>query len=96
MATVYVTAGFRFQAGAKKIHTSENELRNVKKYGAAGSGITLLPDLSVPNGLSMGCYLNCIEPEPKRTTIGLSPVHPHGRYEQLVRSSITQWITIIK
>ena len=38
---------------------------------AAGSGITLLPDLSVPNETCRDgvCYLNCSDPEPQRSVI---------------------------
>ena len=64
---------------------------------AAGAGVTLLPELAVPNERCRDgvCYVPCCEPVPTRV-IGLvyRPGSPlRARYEQLadwVRSQMTQ------
>lgn len=64
--------GFCFQAGAKEdTHFRATSLETLRNMVAAGSGITLLPDLSVPNETRRDgvCYLNCSDPEPQRTVI---------------------------
>ncbi|SPZ24324.1 Morphology and auto-aggregation control protein [Providencia rettgeri] len=83
--------GFCFQAGAKEdTHFRATSLETLRNMVAAGSGITLLPDLSVPNEVCRDgvCYLNCIEPEPKRTIVLVyRPGSPlRGRYEQLAET----------
>ncbi|PHM57642.1 DNA-binding transcriptional regulator OxyR [Xenorhabdus hominickii] len=83
--------GFCFQAGAKEdTHFRETSLETLRNMVAAGSGITLLPDLSVPKERKRDgiCYLECCEPEPKRTVILIyRPGSPlRGRYEQLAEA----------
>ncbi|MDC9598114.1 DNA-binding transcriptional regulator OxyR [Xenorhabdus anantnagensis] len=83
--------GFCFQAGAKEdTHFRATSLETLRNMVAAGSGITLLPDLSVPNERRRDgvCYLECYEPEPKRSVILVyRPGSPlRGRYEQLAEA----------
>ncbi|WP_114194752.1 DNA-binding transcriptional regulator OxyR [Edaphovirga cremea] len=83
--------GFCFQAGADEdTHFRATSLETLRNMVAAGSGITLLPSLAVPNvrkrdGVS---YLKCFKPEPKRTiALVYRPGSPlRGRYEQLAES----------
>ncbi|TNH41851.1 DNA-binding transcriptional regulator OxyR [Photorhabdus luminescens] len=83
--------GFCFQAGAKEdTHFRATSLETLRNMVAAGSGITLLPDLAVPqekkrDGVS---YLECSNPEPKRSVILIyRPGSPlRGRYEQLAEA----------
>ncbi|MDC9607000.1 DNA-binding transcriptional regulator OxyR [Xenorhabdus griffiniae] len=87
--------GFCFQAGAKEdTHFRATSLETLRNMVAAGSGITLLPDLSVPNERSRDgvCYLECYEPEPKRSVILVyRPGSPlRGRYEQLAEAIRTK------
>ncbi|KLU15954.1 MULTISPECIES: DNA-binding transcriptional regulator OxyR [Xenorhabdus] len=87
--------GFCFQAGAKEdTHFRATSLETLRNMVAAGSGITLLPDLSVPNERRRDgvCYLACHEPEPKRTVILVyRPGSPlRGRYEQLAEAIRTK------
>jgi len=67
--------------------TSLETLRNMV---AAGSGITLLPSLSVPKERSRDgvTYLVCDKPEPRRTiALVYRPGSPlRGRYEQLAEA----------
>jgi len=80
--------GFCFQAGADEdTHFRATSLETLRNMVAAGSGITLLPSLSVPkertrDGVS---YLQCYKPEPKRTiALVYRPGSPlRSRYEQL-------------
>uniref|UniRef100_UPI001EFE3555 LysR substrate-binding domain-containing protein n=1 Tax=Salmonella enterica TaxID=28901 RepID=UPI001EFE3555 len=72
---------------ALPISTSLETLRNMV---AAGSGITLLPALAVPQERKRDgvVYLPCIKPEPRRT-VGLvyRPGSPlRSRYEQLAEA----------
>ncbi|EDU61865.1 LysR substrate binding domain protein [Providencia stuartii ATCC 25827] len=83
--------GFCFQAGAKEdTHFRATSLETLRNMVAAGSGITLLPDLAVPHESCRDgiCYLNCIHPEPKRTVVLVyRPGSPlRGRYEQLAEA----------
>ncbi|BBG60440.1 Morphology and auto-aggregation control protein [Providencia rustigianii] len=83
--------GFCFQAGAKEdTHFRATSLETLRNMVAAGSGITLLPDLAVPHEACRDgvCYLNCIEPEPKRRIVLVyRPGSPlRGRYEQLAET----------
>ncbi|MDX7991945.1 DNA-binding transcriptional regulator OxyR [Xenorhabdus littoralis] len=83
--------GFCFQAGAKEdTHFRATSLETLRNMVAAGSGITLLPDLSVPKERRRDgvCYLECYEPEPKRSVIlAYRPGSPlRGRYEQLAEA----------
>ncbi|MBE8597181.1 DNA-binding transcriptional regulator OxyR [Xenorhabdus sp. BG5] len=87
--------GFCFQAGAKEdTHFRATSLETLRNMVAAGSGITLLPDLSVPNERRRDgvCYLECYEPEPKRSVILVyRPGSPlRGRYEQLAEAIRTK------
>ncbi|WP_045960160.1 DNA-binding transcriptional regulator OxyR [Xenorhabdus poinarii] len=87
--------GFCFQAGAKEdTHFRGTSLETLRNMVAAGSGITLLPDLSVPReGNRDGvCYLECDGPEPKRSVILVyRPGSPlRGRYEQLAEAIRTK------
>ncbi|OTA14828.1 transcriptional regulator OxyR [Xenorhabdus vietnamensis] len=87
--------GFCFQAGAKEdTHFRATSLETLRNMVAAGSGMTLLPDLSVPNERSRDgvCYLECYEPEPKRSVILVyRPGSPlRGRYEQLAEAIRTK------
>ena len=83
--------GFCFQAGAKDdSHYRATSLETLRNMVAAGSGITLLPDLSVPKETYRDgvYYLNCTKPEPKRSVIlAYRPGSPlRGRYEQLANA----------
>ncbi|PHM39519.1 transcriptional regulator OxyR [Xenorhabdus mauleonii] len=83
--------GFCFQAGAKEdTHFRATSLETLRNMVAAGSGITLLPELSVPNESKRDgvCYLKCFEPEPSRSIILVyRPGSPlRGRYEQLAEA----------
>ncbi|MCP9268144.1 DNA-binding transcriptional regulator OxyR [Xenorhabdus sp. XENO-1] len=87
--------GFCFQAGAKEdTHFRATSLETLRNMVSAGSGITLLPDLAVPKERKRDgvCYLECIEPEPKRTIILVyRPGSPlRGRYEQLAEAIRTK------
>ncbi|BET98563.1 DNA-binding transcriptional regulator OxyR [Xenorhabdus taiwanensis] len=87
--------GFCFQAGAKEdTHFRATSLETLRNMVAAGSGITLLPDLSVPNERRRDgvCYLECYEPEPRRSVILVyRPGSPlRGRYEQLAEAIRTK------
>ncbi|MBC8948464.1 MULTISPECIES: DNA-binding transcriptional regulator OxyR [Xenorhabdus] len=87
--------GFCFQAGAKEdTHFRGTSLETLRNMVAAGSGITLLPDLSVPNERRRDgvCYLECDEPEPRRSVILVyRPGSPlRGRYEQLAEAIRTK------
>nr|WP_314267895.1 DNA-binding transcriptional regulator OxyR [uncultured Moellerella sp.] len=83
--------GFCFQAGAKDdSHYRATSLETLRNMVAAGSGITLLPDLAVPKEAYRDgvYYLNCVKPEPKRSVIlAYRPGSPlRGRYEQLANA----------
>lgn len=83
--------GFCFQAGAKEdTHFRATSLETLRNMVAAGSGITLLPDLAVPavhkrDGV---CYLECSNPAPQREMVLVyRPGSPlRGRYEQLAKA----------
>ena len=65
--------GFCFEAGADEdTHFRATSLETLRNMVAAGSGITLLPALAVPQERKRDgvVYLPCIKPEPRRT-IGL-------------------------
>ncbi len=65
--------GFCFEAGRMRIPTSARPAsETLRNMVAAGSGITLLPALAVPQERKRDgvVYLPCIKPEPRRT-IGL-------------------------
>ncbi|WP_340617987.1 DNA-binding transcriptional regulator OxyR [Xenorhabdus entomophaga] len=83
--------GFCFQAGAKEdTHFRATSLETLRNMVAAGSGITLLPELSVPRERKRDgvCYLECDQPIPKRSVILVyRPGSPlRGRYEQLAEA----------
>ncbi|KMJ46739.1 DNA-binding transcriptional regulator OxyR [Xenorhabdus khoisanae] len=83
--------GFCFQAGAKEdTHFRATSLETLRNMVAAGSGITLLPELSVPRERKRDgvCYLECDQPIPKRSIILVyRPGSPlRGRYEQLAEA----------
>ncbi|NDL01003.1 DNA-binding transcriptional regulator OxyR [Photorhabdus bodei] len=83
--------GFCFQAGAKEdTHFRATSLETLRNMVAAGSGITLLPDLAVPQEKKRDgvCYLECGSPEPKRPVVLIyRPGSPlRGRYEQLAEA----------
>ena len=80
--------GFCFAAGAKEdSHFRATSLETLRNMVAAGAGITLLPQLAVPNDRCRDgvCYVPCCDPVPTRK-IGLvyRPGSPlKARYEQL-------------
>ena len=83
--------GFCFQAGANEdTHFRATSLETLRNMVAAGSGITLLPLLAVPNEKKRDgvCYLECYQPVPKRTiALVYRPGSPlRGRYEQLAEA----------
>ncbi|WP_340621424.1 DNA-binding transcriptional regulator OxyR [Xenorhabdus siamensis] len=83
--------GFCFQAGAKEdTHFRATSLETLRNMVAAGSGITLLPALSVPKERKRDgiCYLECHKPVPERSIILVyRPGSPlRGRYEQLAEA----------
>lgn len=73
-----------------KILTSGRLAETLRNMVAAGSGITLLPALAVPNERQRDgvCYLECYKPVPKRTiALVYRPGSPlRGRYEQLAEA----------
>lgn len=83
--------GFCFAAGAKDDDrfkaTSLETLRNMV---AAGAGITLLPELSVPKEKEKDgvCYVPATNPQPsRRIVLAYRPGSPlRGRFEQLAKS----------
>jgi LysR family hydrogen peroxide-inducible transcriptional activator len=83
--------GFCFAAGAKDDDrfkaTSLETLRNMV---AAGAGITLLPELSVPKEKEKDgvCYVKATDPQPsRRIVLAYRPGSPlRGRFEQLAKS----------
>ncbi|MGR5261043.1 DNA-binding transcriptional regulator OxyR [Vibrio astriarenae] len=83
--------GFCFAAGAKDDDrfkaTSLETLRNMV---AAGAGITLLPELSVPKEKQKDgvCYVKATDPQPsRRIVLAYRPGSPlRGRFEQLAKS----------
>lgn len=83
--------GFCFEAGADEdTHFRATSLETLRNMVAAGSGITLLPALAVPQERKRDgvVYLPCIKPEPRRT-IGLvyRPGSPlRSRYEHLAEA----------
>ncbi|MEZ8019207.1 DNA-binding transcriptional regulator OxyR [Vibrio splendidus] len=87
--------GFCFAAGAKDDErfkaTSLETLRNMV---AAGAGITLLPQLSVPKEKQKDgvCYVPAVNPTPsRRIVVAYRPGSPlKGRFEQLAESIRTQ------
>lgn len=85
------TLGFCFEAGAEEdTHFRATSLETLRNMVAAGSGITLLPELSVPPERERDgvCYIPCYKPEPKRTiALVYRPGSPlRGRYEQLAEA----------
>ncbi|MBG5993993.1 DNA-binding transcriptional regulator OxyR [Proteus mirabilis] len=83
--------GFCFQAGAKEdTHFRATSLETLRNMVAAGSGITLLPDLAVPQAQKRDgvCYLDCTSPNPSRSIIlAYRPGSPlRNRYEQLAET----------
>lgn len=92
--------GVCFQAGAKEdTRFRTTSLETLRNMVAAGSGITLLPELAVPNETVRDgvCYLSCIEAEPKRTiALVYRPGSPlRNRYEQLADAIRTQMRSIM-
>lgn len=83
--------GFCFQAGADEdTHFRATSLETLRNMVAAGSGITLLPALAVPNERERDgiCYLDCDTPQPRRTIVLVyRPGSPlRNRYEQLAEA----------
>ncbi len=83
--------GLRFEAGADEdTHFRATSLETLRNMVAAGSGITLLPALAVPQERKRDgvVYLPCIKPEPRRThRSGLSSGLPlRSRYEHLAEA----------
>jgi len=83
--------GFCFEAGADEdTHFRATSLETLRNMVAAGSGITLLPALSVPNERERDgvCYLPCYKPVPQRTiALVYRPGSPlRSRYEQLAEA----------
>ncbi|MGD8111424.1 DNA-binding transcriptional regulator OxyR [Vibrio sp. TRT 17S01] len=89
--------GFCFAAGAKDDErfkaTSLETLRNMV---AAGAGITLLPELSLPKEKQKDgvCYIRAVNPEPSRSIVLVyRPGSPlRARFEQLA-STISEQLT---
>jgi len=83
--------GFCFEAGADEdTHFRATSLETLRNMVAAGSGITLLPALAVPQERKRDgvVYVPCIKPEPRRT-VGLvyRPGSPlRSRYEHLAEA----------
>ncbi|AVK36240.1 hydrogen peroxide-inducible gene activator [Morganella morganii] len=83
--------GFCFQAGAREdTHFRATSMETLRNMVAAGSGITLLPDLAIPpehkrDGV---CYLSCTNPGPFREVILVyRPGSPlRSRYSQLAEA----------
>ncbi|MCC8365068.1 DNA-binding transcriptional regulator OxyR [Xenorhabdus sp. PB61.4] len=87
--------GFCFQAGAKEdTHFRATSMETLRNMVAAGSGITLLPDLAVPKEKKRDgiCYLECHNPLPERSVILVyRPGSPlRNRYEQLAEAIRTR------
>lgn len=83
--------GFCFEAGANEdAHFKATSLETLRNMVAAGSGITLLPNLAIPKERERDgvCYVPCIQPEPKRTVALIyRPGSPlRNRYEQLAET----------
>ena len=82
--------GFCFAAGAREdTHFRATSLETLRNMVAAGAGITLIPELAVPQEKIRDgvCYLPCHDPEPKRT-VGLiyRPGSPlKARYQRLAQ-----------
>ncbi|MDO4688015.1 MAG: DNA-binding transcriptional regulator OxyR [Plesiomonas sp.] len=92
--------GFCFAAGADEdTHFRATSLETLRNMVAAGTGMTLLPQLAVPPERKRDgvCYLPCHNPEPRRT-IGLvyRPGSPlKARYEKLAEAISQQMQTVI-
>lgn len=83
--------GFCFEAGANEdAHFRATSLETLRNMVAAGSGITLLPNLAIPNERERDgiCYVACTQPEPKRAVALIyRPGSPlRNRYEQLAET----------
>lgn len=83
--------GFCFEAGAEEDkHFRATSLETLRNMVAAGSGITLMPELSVPREQVRDgvCYIPCYKPEPQRTiALIYRPGSPlRSRYEQLAEA----------
>ena len=83
--------GFCFEAGADEdTHFRATSLETLRNMVAAGSGITLLPALAVPQERVRDgvCYLPCYKPVPQRTiALVYRPGSPlRSRYEQLAEA----------
>ena len=83
--------GFCFQAGADEdTHFRATSLETLRNMVAAGSGVTLMPALSVPTERERDgvCYIRCESPVPQRTVALIyRPGSPlRSRYEQLAEA----------
>lgn len=83
--------GFCFSAGADEdTHFRATSLETLRNMVAAGSGITLMPSLAVPNERERDgvCYITCDKPVPQRTiALIYRPGSPlRSRYEQLAET----------
>ncbi|MGL5729421.1 MAG: LysR substrate-binding domain-containing protein, partial [Plesiomonas sp.] len=92
--------GFCFAAGADEdTHFRATSLETLRNMVAAGAGMTLLPQLAVPQQRTRDgvCYLPCHDPQPLRT-IGLvyRPGSPlKARYEQLAEAIRQQMLPLL-
>lgn len=83
--------GFCFSAGADEdTHFRATSLETLRNMVAAGSGITLMPSLAIPNERERDgvCYIPCDKPVPQRTiALIYRPGSPlRSRYEQLAET----------
>ena len=91
--------GFCFAAGAREdTHFRATSLETLRNMVAAGAGMTLIPELAVPQDRVRDgvCYLPCHDPDPVRT-IGLiyRPGSPlRARYQRLAQLCQHQLSTV--
>lgn len=91
--------GYCFQVGAKDdTHFRATSLETLRNMVAAGSGITLLPDLSVPKEIKRDgvYYLDCITPVPSRSVVLIyrpgSPLRVrHEQFAEAIRKQMQQY-----
>lgn len=94
------TMGFCFAAGAEEdTHYQATSLETLRNMVAAGSGITLLPELALPQARCRDgvCYLPC-QPEPERTiALIYRPGSPlRSRYERLAEAIRQHMQTVLQ
>lgn len=91
--------GYCFQVGAKDdTHFRATSLETLRNMVAAGSGITLLPDLSVPKEIKRDSvyYLDCINPVPSRSVVLVyrpgSPLRScHEQFAEAIRKQMRRY-----